>query len=73
VEKGTTFYLTTDGYSDQNNVDRIKLGTPRFKEIISQVVLLPLPEQKAAFDKVLDEHQRATDQRDDITLVGVKV
>ncbi|SKC63445.1 two-component regulator propeller domain-containing protein [Ohtaekwangia koreensis] len=73
VEKGTTFYLATDGYTDQNNPDRIKLGTPRLKEVISQVVFLPLSEQKVAFDEVLDEHQQAADQRDDITLIGVKV
>ncbi len=73
VENGTTFYLTTDGYTDQNNADRIKLGTSRLKEVISQVVFLPLPEQKVAFDKVLDEHQQAAEQRDDITLIGVKV
>ncbi|SKC63655.1 two-component regulator propeller domain-containing protein [Ohtaekwangia koreensis] len=73
VEEGTTFYLTTDGYTDQNNAERIKLGTPRLREVIAQVALLPLSEQKVAFDKVLDEHQQAADQRDDITLVGVKV
>ncbi|MES1222534.1 MAG: triple tyrosine motif-containing protein, partial [Bacteroidota bacterium] len=73
VEKGTTFYLTTDGYTDQNNSDRIKLGTARFREVINQVALLSLSEQKIAFDKVLDEHQQAADQRDDITLIGVKV
>ena len=73
VEKGTTFYLTTDGYMDQNNSERIKLGTHRFREVISQVAFLPLSEQKVAFEEVLDEHQQAADQRDDITLVGVKV
>jgi ligand-binding sensor domain-containing protein len=73
VEKGTTFYLTTDGYTDQNNSDRIKLGTARFREVINQVVSLSLSEQKMAFDRVLDEHQQSADQRDDITLIGVKV
>jgi len=73
VEKDTIFYLTTDGYTDQNNIDRIKLGTHRFKEVINQVASLPLSEQKVTFEKVLDEHQQTTDQRDDITLISVKV
>jgi len=73
VDKGTMFYLTTDGYTDQNNSDRMKLGTPRLKEVIIETASLPLTEQKIIFNNILDDHQQTTEQRDDITLIGVKV
>jgi ligand-binding sensor domain-containing protein/serine phosphatase RsbU (regulator of sigma subunit) len=73
LEKGARLYLTTDGYVDQNNPERIKLGTRRFKEIIIQVAEQPLQVQKQTLEQVLDAHQQTADQRDDITLIGVKL
>jgi serine phosphatase RsbU (regulator of sigma subunit) len=36
LEKGTVLYLTTDGYIDQNDSNRRRLGTKMFTEILDE-------------------------------------
>jgi serine phosphatase RsbU (regulator of sigma subunit) len=71
LEKGTSLYLTSDGYTDQNNPERLKIGSPRLRELIMKAVGLPVAQQRIMFEKELLEHQREAEQRDDITLVGI--
>jgi serine phosphatase RsbU (regulator of sigma subunit)/HAMP domain-containing protein len=65
-------YLTTDGYIDQSNPDGIKLGTRKFQEMIAEHYMLDVHQQRSIFVKALHEHQGSEDQRDDITLVGIR-
>jgi serine phosphatase RsbU (regulator of sigma subunit) len=73
VEEGTSFYLSSDGFVDQNNPQREKLGTPKLKELIIQAVALTMDEQKHLFERALSQHQQDAQQRDDIVLIGIKV
>ena len=73
VPKGTIIYLTTDGMIDQNNEQRKKFGTVRFKELLQNCSPLPLSEQKERLNNALDQHQVGTDQRDDITVWAIKI
>lgn len=66
-------YLTTDGFVDTPNKSRKSFGSTLFKELMIQNAQLPLAEQKIAFEKALYNHQKGTSQRDDITVVGIKV
>ena len=72
LESGSTLYLASDGYADQNNIEREKLGSKKLTSLISEFSSLSVQEQKQKFEAVLDAHQSGTDQRDDITLVGLK-
>ncbi|OJJ20859.1 hypothetical protein BKI52_09770 [marine bacterium AO1-C] len=73
VPRGTTIYLTTDGMIDQNNEQRKKFGTVRFKELLQNCSALSLAEQKDRLNEALDQHQLGTDQRDDITVWAIKI
>ncbi len=73
VPKGTTLYLTTDGYVDQNNPNGEKIGTLKFLEIINQISDKPLVEQYLYLINYLDTFQHTTEQRDDITIIGIRV
>ncbi|MES2734158.1 MAG: two-component regulator propeller domain-containing protein [Bacteroidota bacterium] len=73
LDAGVVLYLTSDGYTDQNNPKREKLGTPKLKQMIEESHHLPLAEQNILFAKVLDDHQQEAEQRDDITLLAVKL
>lgn len=73
VPKGTVIYLTTDGMIDQNNEQRKKFGTVRFKELLQNCASLPLATQKERLNDALDQHQVGTDQRDDITVWAIKI
>ena len=73
LSKGATLYLTTDGFIDQNCPNRKRFNKKRFKELIEEVKNLDIKEQKEHFEKALVEHQQNAEQRDDITLVTVRV
>jgi ligand-binding sensor domain-containing protein/serine phosphatase RsbU (regulator of sigma subunit) len=72
IEEETNFYLSSDGFVDQNNPQREKLGTPKLKELITQAVMLTMDEQKHLFERALNQHQQDAQQRDDIMLIGIK-
>ena len=65
-------WLTTDGIIDQNNAERKRFGTPKFIETLKEAKNLGLKEQKRLILNKLDEHQGLEEQRDDITVWGIK-
>jgi transcriptional regulator with GAF, ATPase, and Fis domain len=69
----STFYLLTDGYTDQCNKERIALGSAKLLSLIAEASVLPLCEQKTVLENELDKFKKGADQRDDILFVGVKV
>lgn len=73
LEKGATLYLTSDGYADQNDVERRKFGSVRFNKLISSVTMLSMKEQKASLEEALDQHQKGAEQRDDITVMAIRL
>jgi serine phosphatase RsbU (regulator of sigma subunit) len=72
-QKDTVFYFASDGYIDQNNHLRKKLGNSLFQECLLENSKAPLKEQKNILLQVLNNHQKEEEQRDDITIVGLKI
>jgi len=73
LAKGTTLYLCSDGYIDQNDEYRKKFGSPRFLKLLEEIQNKPLSEQKVRLENTLQIHQKNTEQRDDITIIGLKL
>ncbi|MCK5028450.1 MAG: SpoIIE family protein phosphatase [Bacteroidales bacterium] len=73
AESGDILYLSSDGLTDQNNSDRKRFGTSKLKEIIIENISEPMESQKEAIEKELNEFQKDEEQRDDITLIGIKI
>jgi len=71
--KGTLLYIGSDGFADQNDCHRKKLGSPRLAEMIFQLRNYPLTQQKQILEQQLDELIIGTEQRDDILLLGLQV
>jgi len=69
----TILYLTSDGYVDQNNTDKKKFGTRRFLELLAEIGNDSLSEQHARLEQELTTHMGSAEQRDDITVIGVKL
>lgn len=70
---GDMLYLTSDGYTDQNGEERRKYGKLRFLQVLTDLSLLSLPEQHKELLQELKEHQGNAPQRDDITILGVRL
>jgi serine phosphatase RsbU (regulator of sigma subunit) len=66
-------YLTTDGYADQANKEREKFGILTLLALFKQITSLPMQEQLSALKNAMELYQQATSQRDDMTIVGVRI
>jgi serine phosphatase RsbU (regulator of sigma subunit) len=67
------FFLSSDGYADQCNERLKSIGTKRFKEILYENASLPMKEQRKVLQEFLLTHQGAEQQRDDITVFGIRL
>ncbi|MCS7004483.1 MAG: SpoIIE family protein phosphatase [Cytophagales bacterium] len=73
VQEGDRLYLTTDGFTHQNDVEHNKIGSNYLKKLLEESVHLSMKQQAAHLLAALDEHMKGTEQRDDITLLGVQI
>jgi len=72
-ESGDIIYLFSDGIIDQNSSAGKKIGTPGFQKMLEQISSFPIKNQKEMLLKMLKKHQVNTTQRDDITILGIKI
>jgi len=73
LNKGDIFYMLTDGFTDQNSPERKRFGKRRFLETLENICHQPIEEQKNYFENALNDWQKNSKQRDDITLLGIQV
>lgn len=72
MKKNDILYLFSDGYADQNNKERKRLGTKTLLEKIEQIAQFDMLGQKLMLEKMLSNWQGNEEQRDDILLMGLK-
>jgi serine phosphatase RsbU (regulator of sigma subunit)/tetratricopeptide (TPR) repeat protein len=73
LPKGTTIYLGSDGFADQNDSKRKKFGYKRLQETLTKIHTLPFAQQAEILEEALQKHQQSEAQRDDILLIGFRI
>ncbi|MCU0446360.1 MAG: SpoIIE family protein phosphatase [Microscillaceae bacterium] len=73
LKTGDLLYLTTDGLIDQNNPARKKFTRNRLHKLLDEVKDKDLATQKKIIHLHLNQHQAGSEQRDDITIWGLKL
>ncbi|WP_338790023.1 7TM diverse intracellular signaling domain-containing protein [Bernardetia sp. MNP-M8] len=73
LSKNDKIYLTSDGFIDQNGKNNRKIGSSKLKACFKEFHNLPFAEQRKKFEQILDTHQGKQKQRDDITILGLKL
>lgn len=73
LQRGDTLYLGTDGYADTPNPKRKNFTHKRLKKLLVELMDMPLATQQQRLLKALQDYQQDAKQRDDITLVGIKL
>jgi serine phosphatase RsbU (regulator of sigma subunit)/tetratricopeptide (TPR) repeat protein len=73
LPKGTQLYLTTDGFPDQCDSNRNSFKMARLIEMLESYQAFPLKEQARFFENTLNQFMGDEEQRDDITLIGLKL
>ncbi len=74
LPKGAMIYLTTDGFADQNNPAKEKIGSTRLKEWLQNIAdKEPHLQDLELLTKLSEYMVDDSYQRDDITIIGVRV
>jgi serine phosphatase RsbU (regulator of sigma subunit) len=74
TEKGMCFYLTTDGYIDQNGGENdFPYGKKKFIKNIQNNVSKSMKEQELLLMKTINDYQGTSERNDDITLLAIKI
>jgi serine phosphatase RsbU (regulator of sigma subunit) len=73
VPKGTMLYLFSDGYIDQNDKERHKIGKAMFRNLLQQAADMSVLDQYELLKEYLSKQLQDTTQRDDITIVGIRL
>ncbi len=71
--EGAMLYLTSDGYIDQQDAGDQRFGSKRLKQLLELVAPHPTKKQEDTLLAELQNHQGPEEQRDDITIFGIKV
>ena len=70
---GTVLYLTSDGFEDQNNARGRKFTSKVLKDWLFSQAKRTLVKQCTELKRALNQFQGEEDQRDDITMLGIKL
>lgn len=74
IKDGMQFYISTDGYLDQNGGEKsFPFGKKRFQEIIKSTYTKSFEDQKNELVKTMQSYQGAENRNDDITVIGLKI
>lgn len=74
IDSATTFYIFSDGFKDQfGGAKNIKLGSKRFKQILTDVHTLPINQQKENLKHILTNWKGDYSQIDDVLVIGFKL
>jgi len=66
-------YLSSDGYTDQNNPERRKFGSNQLTNMIFENKNKSMNEQGEIYNQAIVDWMNGDEQRDDITLIGIKI
>lgn len=73
LKKGDALYITTDGLLHQNSPEKKKFGRKQFIKQLHQTTALPMDAQKEHIISALHTHQQGIPQRDDMTVIGIRL
>ncbi len=71
LKPDTILYLTTDGILDLPNKRRKKFGVEGLLEVLEEVKTAPLEKQKRALLAAITQHGHNSEQRDDVSILGI--
>jgi serine phosphatase RsbU (regulator of sigma subunit) len=70
---GEMIYMTTDGYADQPDSQMRVFAAKRLRELLKSIADKPDDTQLKILEEELKRHQGTEPQRDDITVVGIRI
>jgi len=72
-EKGDFLYLFTDGYRDQFNEEKKKMGCKHFFDLLSSIKSQPILHQQFLLNQHFDDFKKGMFQIDDVLVLGIEL
>ncbi|WP_299461272.1 AAA family ATPase [uncultured Microscilla sp.] len=73
LKENDLLYLSTDGYADTPNPRRRSFGKRRLIQLLESIHPETMENQQRLLEQNLETHQDGVEQRDDITIMGLKM
>jgi serine phosphatase RsbU (regulator of sigma subunit) len=73
LPENSRIFMFSDGFTDQNNSERKKMGENGLINILKETNHLPMKEQGSLIEAALSTHQGSHQQRDDMLMIGIKL
>lgn len=73
ISRNDSLILFSDGITDQHNKERMRFGSLRFIKILEENLSKPFNECKTNIEHSLFNYKDAEDQRDDITIMALRL
>ncbi len=73
LQNGSMLYMMSDGFADQANLQGQKIGSDTIEKQLKKSANLSAYKQKVELETLLEKHQLTAPQRDDITVLGVRL
>lgn len=73
LPNNSMIYMMSDGFADQSDLKGNKIGSHTIIEHIEKINTLSVDKQKQELESLLEKHQSTAPQRDDITLLGIRL
>ena len=73
LAKGDTFYMTSDGVIDLGNKQRRRFTRNRLLDLLNTIYPLDMDCQAAEIEKTIVKFAEGTEQRDDISVLGIRI
>jgi ligand-binding sensor domain-containing protein/serine phosphatase RsbU (regulator of sigma subunit) len=73
LQNKSMIYMMSDGFADQSDLQGQKVGSNTIIEQLEKIANLSADKQKQELEFLLERHQRTASQRDDITLLGIRL
>ncbi len=73
IKKGDMLYLTSDGFADLANPEMEKYSSRRLKAFLGMLSRFPLETQKQYLLEEFETFRNSEKQRDDISIIGLRV
>ncbi|MCU0391874.1 MAG: SpoIIE family protein phosphatase [Thermoflexibacter sp.] len=73
LSMGDSVYIYTDGLIDQNDPQGNRFGSQKVKDLIQLFHSLPMAQQKEKFMEEFENYRHSVIQRDDVTLIGLRL
>ncbi len=73
LERGSNIYFFSDGFADQNNAKKDKIGSQKLRDLLFKYIPLSMQTQKENLENFFANFRKDEPQRDDITVIGIRL